>query len=147
MKLTNGSKQKVQKRLLLSNLSEIYAHFKAENPNVSVRFSTFATLRPKWCVTVGTSGSHNVCVCTYHQNVKLMLNVVNPALDYKYVLSLCVCDISNKKCMLHHCDDCPNESNVKDFLKGQLLRHHSADEIIKFKQWISTDRSQLEDKE
>ena len=40
--------------------------------------------------------------------------------------------------MLHHCDDCPNESNVKDFLKEQLLRHYYADDIIKVKQWIST---------
>ena len=76
-----------------------------------------------------------------------MLSAVNPALDYKYVLSFCVCDIYNKKCMLYHCDDCPSEIDVKRFLQEQLLQHYSPDENIKFKQWISTDRSQLEGKE
>ena len=94
VKLTDGSKTRVQKRLLLSNLSEICVHFKEGNPNVSVGFSTFATLQLKWCVTVGASGSHSIGVYTYHQNVKLMLSVVNPALDYKYVLSFCVCCIT-----------------------------------------------------
>ena len=121
--------------MLLSNLSEICVHFKDENANVSVRFSTFATLRPKCCVTVGASGSHSLCVCTYHQNVELMLSAVNPALDCKYILSFFVCDICNQTCMLHHCDDYPSETDVKHFLKEQLL------------QWASTNRSQLEDKE
>ena len=66
VKLKDGSKTRVQKRLLLSNLSEIYVQ---ENPNVSVGFSTFTTLPPKWCVTIGASGSHSVYVCTYLQNV------------------------------------------------------------------------------
>ena len=135
VKLTDGSKTGVQKRLLLSDVSEICIHFKDENANVSVGFSTFATLRPKCCVTVSASGSHSLCVCTYHQNVELMLSAVNPALDCKYVLSFFVCDICNQTCMLHHCDDCPSETDVKRFLREQLL------------QWASTNRSQLEDKE
>lgn len=36
-------------------------------------FSKFCDIRPKWCITVGASGSHSVCVCAIHQNVKLML--------------------------------------------------------------------------
>ena len=44
VKLTDGSKIRVKKSLLLSSLFEIYVHFKEENPNVFVGFSTFATL-------------------------------------------------------------------------------------------------------
>ena len=76
-----------------------------------------------------------------------MLCAVNPDLDYKYVLSFYICDIYNQKCMLHHCDDSPSETDVKRFLKKQLLQHYSPDDKIKFKQWLSTGRSQLEDKE
>ena len=47
VKLEDGKKEKVQKRLLLSNLKEIYEHFLIENPAVKVRFSAFAMLRPK----------------------------------------------------------------------------------------------------
>ena len=48
-----------------------------------------------------------MCVCTYHQNVKLMLNTVITTLNYKDVLKLCVCSTENSDCMLHHCDLCP----------------------------------------
>lgn len=147
IKLPNGTRDKMQKRLLLSNISEIFSHFKLEHPDVKVGFSTFALLRPKWCVPVGAAGSHNVCVCTYHQNVKLMVNTINASLDYKDVLLLCVCDITNETCMLHHCDKCPEQGTVKEFLKEQLLQNYSIDSVIKYKQWVTTDRSQLEDKE
>ena len=30
-------------------------------------------LRPKHCILAGTSGTHSVCVCTIHQNVKLIV--------------------------------------------------------------------------
>ena len=54
-----------------------------ENPDVKVGFSTFAMLRPKWRVPGGSSGTHNVCVCTYHQNEKLMISCIDRSLDYK----------------------------------------------------------------
>ena len=69
----------------------IYANFKAEFPSLKIGSSTFALLQPKWCMPVGTAGSHNVCLSTCHQNVKLVLNTVNTFLNYKDVLKLCVC--------------------------------------------------------
>ena len=38
----------VQKRLLLHNLSEIYALFKLENPKVRIGKSSFYALKPEW---------------------------------------------------------------------------------------------------
>ena len=72
--LEDGSKEKVQKRLLLTNLNEVYALFKSKFSNLPVSFSTFALLHPKWCILVGVSGFHNVCVCRHNQNVKLMIH-------------------------------------------------------------------------
>ena len=40
---------------------------------MKIGFSKFAELRPKECVIAGSSGTHSVCVCTTHQNVKLMM--------------------------------------------------------------------------
>ena len=77
IRLPDKTKIKKQKRLLLSNISEIYAQFKKENPDMKSGISTFALLRPKWCIPVGAAGTHIVCVCTYHQNVKLMLVAMN----------------------------------------------------------------------
>lgn len=66
----------IQKRLILSNLKETYREFKDRFPCENVGFSKFAELRPKHCVLAGASGSHTVCVCTIHQNVKLMIEGV-----------------------------------------------------------------------
>ena len=61
------------------------------------------------------------------------------------MLQLCVCDLNNEHCMLHHCDACPDMSNVADFLKSKLDANE--DDVVKYKQWVSTDRSNLVDKE
>lgn len=68
-----GVREHVQKRLILSNLKELYELFKLENPDCKVGFSMFASLRPKNCVLAGSGGTHTVCVCSIHQNVKLMI--------------------------------------------------------------------------
>ena len=95
IKLPDRTKEKRQKRLILSNIKEIYSQFKKENPDRKIGFSTFALLRPKWCIPVGAAGTHNVCVCTYHQNVKLMLVAMNSSQNYREIMKLCVCDVEN----------------------------------------------------
>ena len=69
----DGEKVHLQKRLVLCNLKEAYHQFKEMHPNVKVEFSKFAQLRPKECVLAGATGTHSVCVCVTHQNVKLMI--------------------------------------------------------------------------
>ena len=39
-------------------------------------FSKFTELRPPYCVLAGASGTHCVCVCTIHQNVKLLFESI-----------------------------------------------------------------------
>jgi len=43
----------------------------------SIGKSKFAELRPKWCILAGANGTHNVCICTQHQNFKTMFDVAN----------------------------------------------------------------------
>ena len=68
-----GKRVHVQKRLVLSNLREVYHEFKEKFPDLKIGFSKFAELRPKHCILAGASGTHAVCVCTIHQNAKLMM--------------------------------------------------------------------------
>ena len=96
---------------------------------------------------VGVAGLHNVCVCNYHQYVKLMLNTVNTSLDYKDLLKLCVNSTENPGCMLHHCELCPEQTVAHNFLKEQLILNYITDDLIKYKQWVSTDRNNLEEHE
>ena len=92
----------IQKRLVLSNLKEVYHLFKEKYPTTTVGFSKFAELRPKQCVLAGASGTHSVCVCTIHQNVKLMMNGGkipgitandnNPLKTYDHCLAQIICN-------------------------------------------------------
>jgi len=70
----DGEKEYHQKRLVLCNRKELYSKFKKENPGIKIGFSSFATFHPKWCVLAGFSITHSVCVCTYHQKPKLMID-------------------------------------------------------------------------
>ncbi|KAL7645441.1 UNVERIFIED_CONTAM: hypothetical protein RMT77_003827 [Armadillidium vulgare] len=53
----DGVKEQIQKRLLLGNLREIYVKYK-EKTTMPIGFSSFASLRPRWCVIAGEKGTH-----------------------------------------------------------------------------------------
>ena len=112
-----------QKRLLLCNLHELYVLFKEQNPELKVGFSKFCSLRPKWCVIVGTSGAHSVCVCTIHQNAKLLLHVTKTGHTYKELMEMIVCDFDNKTCMVQRCEKCPGTDCLHEYLETILDEH------------------------
>ena len=120
--------------------------FKEKFPNHKIGFSKFAELRPKHCVLAGASGTHSVCVCTIHQNVKLMSLVPEmqiPELPtYRHCLAKTMCNPPHPRCYLGECDACPEI----EMLKEELLNHFEevdAEQIV-YKQWISTNLSTLE---
>ena len=92
-----GNGKHEQKRLVLCNLSEMHAAFKEKYPNVKVGFSKFCSLRPKWCVLAGSSGTHSVCVCSIHQNAILLVDAIDWDYTYKDLIQKVVCDPENKR--------------------------------------------------
>jgi len=142
----------IQKRLILSNLREAYQLFKEKFPSKSVGFSKFAELRPKHCVLAGASGTHAVCVCTIHQNVKLMMvggkiaeltaDEDIPLRSYDHCLAQITCNPPQPACYLRACHSCPGVSMLKDRLKA-LMDENLIDTVV-YKQWVSVDRSTLE---
>ena len=89
IRLPDKKKMKKEKQLILSSISGIYEQFTKENPDRKIGFSTFALLRSKLYMLVGAVGTHNVCVCTYHQNVKLLV-AINSSHNYRYIMKMCV---------------------------------------------------------
>lgn len=153
MKTKDGKKpEHVQKRLILGNLKEIYDLFKTENSQEKIGFSKFAELRPKNCVLAGGSGTHTVCVCTIHQNVKLMLSgnffkemVMHDGShfdNYTSCLEKIMCAPPSPDCHLDKCKNCPGTR----CLENQLLNafEEKMIENITYKQWISVDRCSFE---
>jgi len=148
----NEQKIQKQKRLLLSNLNEAYQLFKSTNPDKVIGFSKFCEVRPRNIILAGASGTHNVCVCTYHQNVKLM--VLGSRLkdityqssieisNYNHCLAQIICNPPLPNCFFGNCNFCPGEQNLKDFLRGKF--EEQLIEEITYKQWLTTDRCNLD---
>ena len=136
VKTKEGGKKTEQKRLVLFNLKDAFQQFKEKNPTKNIGFSKFASLRPPWCILAGSSGTHNVCICSIHQNLKLMMDASKCKISYKDLLQLMVCDIDSAECMLGHCPNCPGADCIDQKI-------HLIDSEIKYKQWVSTDRSDL----
>lgn len=135
-----------QKILILCNLKELYIHYLDTYPQNKIGFSTFCSLRPKFCVLAGSSGTHSVCVCSIHQNVKLMLAAVKIKVTYKEVIKKIVCDTDSKMCMLRICNNCNDIAKIQEIIKNNLFLSESEldlDQQITFNQWTQTDRAEL----
>ena len=148
---TSQGREHVQKRLLLSNLKEAYQQFKTLHPNTDIGFSKFADLRPKQCVLAGSSGTHSVCVCVTHQNVKLMFigcnlkSLSNGEIpDYKTCLEVMRCNPARAECFLGECNGCPGSEKLRETIMN--IMDANLIDAIEFKQWTTTDRANLETK-
>ena len=117
---------------------------------MKISFSKFASLRPKWCITVGPKGTHSVCARTAHQNVNLLLSSVNFSKNYHELLELIVCDINSKDCMIHRCESCPGVNAVKKFIQRELMKADDDGQVddyddveITFQQWTTSGKAEL----
>ena len=139
-----GKRVQLQKRLVLNNLRELYQRFKEDHPTLKIGFSKFAEFRPKQCVLAGSSGTHCVCVCTIHQNVKLMVQQldISELSTYHHCLSKIMCNPPSPSCYLGECSTCPDILSFKEEFV-ELMEKYEIDQVV-FKQWVSTDRSTLE---
>ena len=132
----------MQKKLILCNLKELFEAFKVQHPNAKIGFSKFCSLRPKWCIIAGKSGTHSVCVCSIHQNAKLLVDALPSKETYKDLMQYLVCSIDNEECMIHRCQNCPTIDSLTDHL-NEIFAEYEDDQEINYKQWVHTDRSSL----
>ena len=96
-----------QRHLLLCNLKEAYTTFKERYPDIKIGFSKFCSLRPKWCITVGSIGKHSACICAIHQKVILIVQAAATDKTYKDLMNMIVCSCDIKEHMVHRCDKSP----------------------------------------
>ena len=145
---TSDGRVHAQKKLILCNLRELYQLFKDNYLNEKIGFSTFASLCPKHCVLAGGSGTHSVCVCTFHQNVKLMMHGVKlPELRARdgtcfETCNQCIAHVifnpPQPKCYIGNCSECPGtEESLTDLLDENAIAN------ITYQQWVAVDRSTL----
>lgn len=144
----DDKKIKKQKRLLLNDIKNLHNEFKREFPEFRIGLTKFAELRPKWCVLAGSAGTHNVCVCTIHQNFKAMIdaisleNISNGTLkNYKDCINFVLCGKPKPNCYLKICKRCPKIQNFSDYLEN-IMEERNISQVI-FSTWKATDRCTL----
>jgi len=141
----NGVKVKKQKRLLLANLKELFLYFSERNPGL-LGFSSFAALRPRYCLLAGSPGTHSVCVCQRHENMKLMIEGANLKLyssteegamkNYKQCLATIRCEPPTENCFLNKCEECPGLDHMREILDV----HFDAElmDEVTYNAWVSS---------
>lgn len=146
---TNGSRKSVQKRLILYNLKDVHELFKSQHPEIQIGLTKFTQLRPKHCIHVGSKGTHNVCVCTIHENVKLMFGSLCALIrendkfnSYHDLINEALCAKQTPQCHLLECKKCPGVNYVTNNIQKMLLQRNITS--LNFKQWTNTDRSTIE---
>lgn len=143
-----GEKIKKQRRLVLMNLKEAFEIFKSDFPDHKIKFSKFASIRPIECVLAGsTYGIHTTCVCTYHQNVKLIFDslkksgLLNNAESYRDIMNQLLCKERKDECHLNNCELCPGvDAKGEGGLRQQLRDEFEENmfENVRYKQWIDS---------
>ena len=136
----NGVGTTLQKRILLYNVRETYGLFLDEyvNTNITLSLTSFNELRPSNILTQSNM-SHRSCLCTYHENINLLLKSLfkyircTPLESLQQFSSMLVCDETEEKCMFSSCLTCKNyfKERILDLVK------HPAQQI-KWSQWAQS---------
>lgn len=141
----DGKRQAVQKRLMTTTLREAYNRFQELNTEIQIGFSSFAKLRPKNCKLLTSSGTHNVCVCTIHENVNLITHSLKKyglSNELKVFTDSLTCENATVDCFLRRCENCIDTTSLEKKLLEEMDEKF-VDEII-FEQWVTTDRCDIE---
>ncbi len=82
-------KVRISRRLLLFNLKEAHFVFQQQRPEIKVLgiIKIVFSSSGMGAYTVDSSGAHNVCLCIYHKNPKLMIKGDGIIENYKILFS------------------------------------------------------------
>ena len=103
-----------QARYLMMSLREAHKKFMEENPDAKIGLSKFCDLRPAH-VKLFDHLPHQVCVCSYHENVRHILVALKSdsdlSTDFSTFVNQIVCDSQSKECMSKECLVCKDKLN------------------------------------
>lgn len=142
-----------QKRLLLHTLEETHRIYlrTCQLDSEKVSLTTFASLRPPECVFTSDSSAKEVCVCTLHANVALLMECLHKTDCFKEVCgaakdilkllkSKMMCDEITDNCMLRTCENCISKTNMIDYVAEKLDEHNLTQ--LAFMNWVMSPRTQ-----
>lgn len=134
-------KVKMQKRVLLDSLYNLYNKFLQETKLSNISRSVFYRCRP-WWVYRPQLKDRETCACVKHENVNFLFAALKnvKAIDYRHVdnlLETLVCSVKNEKCMMGLCNECQNKTfeyttdGIKDEVKYNKWQTVTENKLIK----------------
>ncbi len=107
---------------MLLSLKEAYIKFVEEHPD---SLSKFYDMRPI-NVTLFDHIPHYVCVCLYHENVRLLLIalIVNTSLQVEFHQFILTCDPDSQICLTSQCEACKDSINNFKPSNGSVALHY-----------------------
>ena len=123
-----------QVRYMMMSLREAYNKLKEQYSTLKMSLSKFCELRPP-NVKLFDHLPHQVCLCSYHENVRLLLLALSDhsSLSTKFssFIEQVTCDATSKKCMTRECSTCV--SLIDEFAP------ESSSVTLQYYQWKSID--------
>ena len=124
---------------MLMSLREAYSKFSESHASTNIGLLKFCELRPK-DVKLFDHIPHHVCICSYHENIRLLLVVLNkyttPSVDFQSFINQITCDSSKKECVSCQCIDC--EELIDNM-------HQAIQLALRYQQWQNNDKTEKVD--
>lgn len=105
------------KRFLMMTVGEVYGVFQAEYPDTNIGISKFYELRPEF-VYLRKDFPHNMCLCRFHENVRLLLESLRKytelgiTVSFRGFIETVVCDQESEECMYGKCETCKGKFDM-----------------------------------
>ena len=119
---------------MMMSLREAYNKFIEQHLTTKMNLSKFCELRPP-NVKLFDHLPHQVCLCSYHKNVRLLLVALREhsslSTEFSSFIEQVTCDATSKKCMTRECSTCVDL--IDEFVP------QSSSVILQYYQWKSTD--------
>ena len=125
---------------MMYTLSEAFELFRDQYPEIKISCCTFCNCMPD-TIMLRANTPANMCLCTYHENMQLLVSAVDPpVID---LLQHVVCDVKSQRCMLQSCESYCNLSLWKQYCENTFTEGDLQEEIS-YRQWINIDCGRLE---
>ena len=94
---------------MMTSLREAYNKFIEQHSTTKMNLSKFCELRPP-NVKLFDHLPYQVCLCSYHENVRLLLVALREhsslSTEFSSFIEQVTCDATSKKCMTRECSTC-----------------------------------------
>ena len=123
---------------MLTSLNEAHKLVTDEHQDLEIGISKFCELQPA-NIKLFDQMPHTMCACEYHENMRLILNVLEShtnlsSISDEFVTEV-TCDENCKDCIYRRCDVCSN------FLEDFKPQTEDDDIFLKYQQWQTQDKS------